>query len=839
MEHKPFKIARQRKRKRGNLIMLGLAISLFVGGGFFVWASTLQIPDLNSFGQRRVFESTKIYDRTGEILLYDVNQDIKRTSIPFENISRNVKNAAIAIEDKGFYSHGGVELKSLIRAVLVNTSSLEFSQGGSTITQQVVKNSLLTNEKKISRKIKEWVLAIKLEGVLTKDQILATYLNEIPYGGAVYGIEEASKTFFGKTATELTLAESAYLASLPKAPTFYSPYGVNRDALENRKNLVLKEMLNNGFITDKEYQTALKEVVSFKPREVSGIKAPHFVFFVLDYLEKKYGVDMIQTGGLQVKTTLDYGLEQKGEEIARKNALTNKDKFNAENAAFTAIDPKTGQILVMVGSRDYFDKEIDGNFNIATSPNRQPGSTFKPFVYSQAFIKGYTPETVLFDVRTQFSTNCAADNLTSENGCYSPNNYDLNFHGPITFRDALAQSVNIPSVKVMYLAGIGDSLSLARNMGITTLKNSNQYGLTLVLGGGEVSLLEMTSAYGIFANQGVKNSYAAVLEVVDKNGKILESYKNNPTQVLDREVAGKISDILSDNVARAPAFGQSSQLYFPNRDVAVKTGTTNDFRDAWIIGYTPSLVLGAWAGNNDNSPMEKKVAGFIVAPMWREFMDEILTTLPDEKLPHPQKEDSFDLKPRLRGKWQGGASVFIDNVSGKIATEHTPKETVSEFLSGGVHSILFWVDKNNPRGPVPSNPENDPQFFLWEEGVARWRSQTSYTPTPPPTLPTEFDDVHVPGNFPQVRIISSNAGLGASRNAPVSISISIQSKYPINKVEYFVNGGLVGESQNPLVPFVLSTEDISTLPDNNSLRVVVTDSIFNRGESTTNLSLSN
>ena len=361
----------------------------------FVWFATFKIPTLDSFEARKISQSTKIYDQTGEVLLYDVNQDIQRSLVPFESISRNVKNATIAIEDRDFYSHNGIQIKSIIRAVFANTASLGYSQGGSTITQQVIKNALLSNEKILSRKIKEWVLAVKLEKILTKDEILNQYLNEIPYGGALYGIEEATQTYLGKKASDVTIAEAAYMSALPQAPTYFSPYGNHKDRLEDRKNLIISEMLRNNFITAQEADAAKKEVVTFKPKEPTGLKAPHFVFYVIEELQKKYGEETIQNGGLRVKTSLNYEIQKKGEEIANKFALENEKTFNAENAAFVAIDPKTGGIIAMIGSRNYFDKDIDGNFNITTA-HRQPGSTFKPFVYAEAFNKGYTPETVVF-----------------------------------------------------------------------------------------------------------------------------------------------------------------------------------------------------------------------------------------------------------------------------------------------------------------------------------------------------------------------------------------------------------------------------------------------------------
>ena len=699
-----------------NSVIFLLSCGIILASLVLVWISTFKIPSIDTIEERKISQSTKIYDNTGKILLYDVYQNAKRTLVPFEDISQYIKDAVVSIEDKNFYKHNGFQLKSFLRAVIVNALTGQYSQGGSTITQQVVKNSILIGDKTITRKLKEIVLALKLERTISKNQILEMYLNENPYGGTLYGVEEASQAFFGKTSKEVSVAEAAYIAALPQAPSYYSPYGNHRDELEERKNLVLEKMRAGGKITKEENDSAVAEKVTFLPKSNTGIKAPHFVMFVKDYLEKKYGADVLGQGGLRVITTLNFDLQIKAEAIAKQFAESNERDFNGSNDAFVAIDPKTGGILTMVGSRDYFDKEIDGNFNVTTA-HRQPGSTFKPFAYSEAFIKGYTPETVLFDLQTQFSAKCPPDNLTSEDECYSPQNYDDRFRGPVTLREALAQSINVPSVKTLYLAGVKETLDLAKDMGITGLGNENTYGLTLVLGGGEVSLLDMTSAYGVFATEGLRVPYTSILKVEDAKARVLEEIKPKPYRVIDAEITRKISDILTDNVARTPLYGANSVIYFPGRDVAVKTGTTNNYKDAWIIGYTPSVVVGTWAGNNDNTPMAKKVSGLIVAPMWRAFMDEVLKTVPGEEFVKPQKEDSYDLKPVLRGKWQGGISNIVQNL---FFNPNVPYNSVQETLSGGVHSILYWVDKDNPRGASPANPNDDSQFERWEYSVRLW-----------------------------------------------------------------------------------------------------------------------
>lgn len=817
---------RIKKHYKKTLIYL-VSLGFIALGILAVWISTFQMPDLKSFEERTVSQSTKIYDRTGEVLLFDLNQDIKREVIPFTEISQYIKDATLAIEDARFYQHGGIQIKAIIRAVFDNLTGGK--SGGSTITQQVIKNSLLTSEKAVSRKLKEWVLAVRLEKVMTKDEIFSIYLNENPYGGSIYGVEEAAQTFFNKKASDVTLAEAAYLAAIPNAPTYYSPYGNNKDKLDARKDLVLSKMLENNLINEVEYARAKKEVVTFKPKQGNSLKAPHFVEYVRQYLEEKYGDKAVREDGLKVITTLNYDLQAKAEEVVKKYALENKINFNAENAALVAIDPKTGEVLVMVGSRDYFDKEIDGNFNVALA-HRQPGSTFKPFVYATAFNKGYTPETILFDLPTEFQTTCDPQGKplgnTDPEDCYMPENYDSKYLGPITLRESLAQSRNVTSIKLLYLAGIQDSLNTARNMGITSLEDANRYGLTLVLGGGEVSLLDLTSAYGVFANAGVRNPYVSVLKVENAKGEILEQATYRPEQVLAEESANKISDILSDNVARIPAYGANSPLYFKNQAVAAKTGTTNDFRDVWIVGYTPNLVVGAWGGNNNNSPIDKKVAGMVIAPLWRAFMDEALPTRPKESFMAPEPTSS-EIKPVFRGVWQGYDSFVIDKISGKLATELTPEETQQEIFWPNVHEILYWVDKNDPYGAVPADPKADPQFDHWEYPVQEWL-KTQYIPTP--VKPSGFDDVHTKNKSPKITIESPNQEFIYDKNQKLTVQTKTESTYPISKLSFYINNTYIGTSNTSPFLFAFTPAEIKAVSQENSLRVIATDSVFNKSE---------
>jgi 1A family penicillin-binding protein len=830
-------------KKQGwkKVVLIAVAAFLVICGLMAIWIATLQIPDLGSFQNHVLAGSTKIYDRTGETLLYDLNRDAKQQVVPFDQISPYLKDATIAIEDQDFYKHKGIAFTSIIRAALVDITSFKLKEGGSTITQQVVKNTLLTTDKKISRKIKEWVLALKLDRVMSKDDILNMYLNSSPYGGPYYGVEEASQNYFGKKASDINLVEAAYIAALPQSPTYYSPFGKHLDALELRKNLVLQKMKENGFITEAQYNDSVKQKVTFQKQETHSIKAPHFVMFIQDYLIEKYGEDLVRNGGLKVTTTLDYTMQQKAEEIVKKYALANVEKFTATNAALVAIDPNNGQILTMVGSRDYFDKKIDGQFNVATA-YRQPGSTFKPFAYVTAFEKGFTPDTVLFDVPTQFSTTCDANGtpLSAGASCYMPQNYDDRFRGPMSLRNALAQSINIPSIKTLYLAGLKDTLQTAKDMGITSLTDVSRYGLTLVLGGGEVSPLDMTSAYGVFATNGVRSPYTGILSVQDRDGKELEKFELTQQQVLEPEAVEQLNDVLADNNARLPLNGAGSATDFPNRQVALKTGTTNDSRDAWIVGYTPNIVVGTWAGNNDNSPMIHKTSGLIVAPMWRAFMDAILPNVPVSSFIPPTPIDP-NLKPILRGIWQGNQTYIVDKTTNNLATDFTPADNRQEMAIPNVHSILYWVDKSDPAGPVPNNPSKDPQFALWEPPVLAWAAANGQTlgPSMPPTQTSPIPQTPTNTSALLLTITGPTPGSVFAPANTINVFYSYQSRYKIVRAELYVNNNLIETSKSLTNSFMFVPQNIpSTKTTNtNDVKVIIYDEFNNKTEAHTNFRL--
>ena len=758
-----------------EIALLGGFALIFISlGAGILWATLTPIPSINSFQDRKVAESTKIYDRTENIVLYDVHGAVRRTAVPIDQINPYIRNATVAIEDATFYTHHGFRPLAFLRALFVNITTGSYEQGGSTITQQVVKNALLTQNKTLARKLEEIILAIRLERVYTKDQILNTYLNETSYGGTIYGVQEASQYFFGVDAKDVDLAQAAYLAAIPQAPTRYSPYGSHKDQLDARQKLVLQKMLDNKFITQDEYTKAKAETVQFRDEKEAGIKAPHFVFYIREYLESKYGADMVSNGGLKVITTLDYDLQKKAEDVVASDTPAMQKNFNASNAGVVAVDPKTGQILAMVGSRGYFDPDIDGKVNVTTS-NRQPGSSFKPFVYATAFQKGYTPDTVVFDVKTQFSTACSPQDVANDTPpCYSPDNFDGTFKGPMTLRNAIAQSENIPAVKTLYLAGIQDSINTAVSLGITTLADAARYGLTLVLGGGEVNLLEMTGAYGVFANDGIKNPPTGILRVEDSNGNVLESYEDKSERVLDPQIARQIDDVLSDDNARSSEFGTHGVLYFDGADVADKTGTTNDFRDVWVIGYTPGVVVGAWAGNNDNTPMQKKIAAFIIAPMWHKIMAYAIQKYPADSFTPPAPDpDVASLPPVLTGNWNSNPSQ-------------------------GVHDILYWINKDNPRSGQGGNP-NDPQFPYWDYPVQLWtqgvgagiisQSQGSFVPTGPVS--------NTPGTVGDFTITSPQAGTAVSAASPITLSASYPHPEQVSRIAYYINGAYVGASIQP------------------------------------------
>jgi len=743
----------------------------------FAWVNH-NLPQPDKLFQREIAQSTKIYDRTGEIVLYEIFTDKKRTLIDLSEIPQNLIWATIVVEDKDFFQHQGFKPQAIIRSIIIDILQGGKVQGGSTLTQQFIKNAFLTSEKTYIRKIKELLLAYQIEKKFSKNEILQMYFNEIPYGSNAYGVEAASQIYFNKSANNLTLDESALLTAITKATSYYSPYGNHQEELIQRRNHILDTMAQEGYITNEFSRQAqnidtLKKIVLRR----ENIIAPHFVMYVKKELIEKYGQRQVEQGGLKVITTLDTRQQNIAEEIITQHAERNEKIFKASNASLISIDVKTGEILSWVGSKDFFNKEIDGQVDIITSM-RQPGSSFKPIVYAAAFEKGFTPETVLFDVETNFGPAGEKD--------YIPQNYNEKYYGPVTIRQALAGSLNIPAVKILYLTGLKNSINLAQRMGYTTLIDPDRYGLSLVLGGGEVKLLEHTAAFGVFAREGNKIPTTYILKVENNERKILEETNTQfikSQQVISEQTANQINNILSDNQARAYVFGEKSLLTLSNRPVAAKTGTTNNSRDAWTIGYTPDLVVGVWVGNNDNQAMAGKADGStLAAPIWNEFMKKTLTNTPVKKFNPPEIAQTD--KPILSGKIPEDTIILkIDKASQKLATELTPASFVEEKTFQSYYSILNYVNKNDPLGPIPSHPSLDPQYNRWQEGIAEWLKEIPKQIGAPPT---EYDDLHIPANEPSLTILSPLNGEEVGQQI-LEIEIKALSTRGVKKIKFFLD----------------------------------------------------
>lgn len=598
------------------------AFVIFVPYNIYLFLSNLPNPEL--LNRRFIPVTTQIFDRNGTIL-YEIHGDEDRKPIELETLPEYVKQATIAIEDKDFYRHPGFSVRGILRAA-VETLLRKNLQGGSTITQQLIKNALLSSEVSIWRKIREVVLAFWAEKLYSKDDILEMYLNQVPYGGTTWGIEAAAKRYFGKSAKDVTLAEAAFLAGLPAAPTSYSPYGDHPDLARTRQREVLAAMLAQRYISQDQANEAANVELQIQSN-IENIRAPHFVTMIRNLLNQKFGQLAVDQGGLRVKTSLDLQLQEKTQQIVASNVAQLK-KLQVGNGAALVSDPKNGDILAMVGSKDYFNTADDGNVNV-TMALRQPGSSIKVVNYAAGLENGMTPITIIDDSPVSY--------VTPGQPPYAPVNYDGRYHGAVTFRSALANSYNIPAVKILNKIGVKTMITMGKRMGIDSWGDESRFGLALTLGGGEVTMWDMNEVYGTLANQGNRVDLDPLLEVTDYTGRVY--YRKNPTPVaaIAPSVAYMISDILADNGARTPAFGPNSQLKIPNKFVSVKTGTTNDKRDNWTVGYTPSYVVGVWVGNNNNSPMNPYLTSGVTgaAPIWNQIMSELLKNKSDEKQPQP------------------------------------------------------------------------------------------------------------------------------------------------------------------------------------------------------------
>lgn len=796
----PLKLRPKKIFKRGKfgfksitkfLTYFSLGLVVFVALLFAWFAKDLPTP--GKIAKRAPAQSTKIFDRTGN-LLYETGIQ-KRTSVESDKIANNLKQATVSIEDKDFFKHHGFDFRGILRAAYNDIFKKGSTQGGSTITQQFVKTALLDSKRTFTRKIKELIISIEIEQMYSKDQILAMYLNEIPYGSNVAGTEAAAQMYYNIPASNLSVAQAATLAAIPRSPTYYSPYGTHTKELIVRRDYILGKMKDQGYINEQQLNDAKnidtttvnldyeKNPVGVRPRKDS-IKAPHFALHVLDQLVEKYGDEKINKEGLKVITTLDSAKQTIAEKVVSEGAAKNLTRYKANNAALVSIDPKTGQVLSMVGSKDFFDTKIDGNFNVATA-KRQPGSSFKPIVYSTAFKKPEnSPSRILFDLTTDFGGN------------YIPHNYNNRTNGPVTMRFALSNSLNIPAVKTLALAGIKESLQTAADLGITTLdKPADHYGLSLVLGTGEVKLLEMTGAFSVFANKGVKEEIKTILKVEDNRGKVLYEYDENKEKgkvAIDPQIAYEISNILSDNKTRSAIFGSNSALAFPDRVVAAKTGTTSEFKDGWTLGYTPTLAAGVWVGNNDSKPMVAGEAVMAAGPIFHQFMIEALKDVPNQEFERPA----------------GIVDVTVDKFSNKLPSELSTEQTTDIFASWQVpkvqddihlklrvckvngllaaddilEGLIEYRTYINIHSEFPNKPN-------WEGPVRAWAAAAGLDNLPPTT------------NCDATTITPSISITSPTHNSTVTgilnLTASVGNAAADSTVEYFIDNISVGSTASP------------------------------------------
>lgn len=776
-----------------RLALIGLIVFLVGAFSLFLFYAK-DLPQPGKLTNREMELSTRIFDREGK-LLFDIYGNQNRTYVPLSEVSEHLKNGTVAIEDKEFFKHEGFSISGYARAVR-DVILYHRLTGGSTLTQQLIKNVFLSPERTIPRKIKEFILAIQVENRYDKNEILELYLNEAPYGGTAWGVEAASELYFGKKAKDLDLVESAILAGMPQRPSYYSPYGPDPKAYVARTEHVLRRMREDGYITKEEEQEAKKKLPDIVFNEkTESIKAAHLVFYVKDLLIEKFGESVVENGGLQVTTTLDYDLQEKAENIVKEEVDKAKGA-KVGNGAALVINSKTGEILAMVGSKNYFgdeeedsDETFEGKFNVVTQGLRQPGSSIKPVTYATALKKGYTASSLLMDTETVFPVVGQED--------YKPVNYDGKVHGPMQMRFALGNSINIPAVKMIAKVGIKDMLTTANDLGLKTLaptdENMRRFGLSLTLGGGEVRLIDIVFAYAAFSNGGYRTEPVSILNVKDSKGKtIFEHRETNKRQVLDEGIAFIISHMLLDNNARLVTFGENSLLNVRSYTIAVKTGTTDDKRDNWTIGWTPSYVVGTWVGNNDNSPMTNVASGVTGAsPIWRRVFLELLKDKPKEDFVKPDNAVAVEID-----SFGGGLPVAGQGKRTEYFLKGTEPQTPSsiyqrlrisksqgllandiEIASGDYEErdfIVLYEDDS-----VSTDGKN-----RWQEGIDKWinenrRDDPLYHP-PRETSTGKSDQVVVRLARPSDRVrVNDN---------DVDIEIEAASNKSIVKISLFVDG---------------------------------------------------
>lgn len=789
--HNLAQTSRSRENRLPRLLRvasLALLITVIAGSFFgliFFIVIARDLPRPDRVVRREGF-STKIYDRSGA-LIYDVFDDQRRTPVQIYQIPQDLKNATVAIEDKEFFKHGGFDPKAYLRIPYYVITRGKLT-GGSTLTQQLIKNVLLSSERTVLRKFKEFILALEIESKYSKEQILQMYLNEAPYGGTAWGVEEAAQTYFGKSVSQVNLIESAFLAGLPQRPSVYSPFSGTPDAYRQRTKDVLRRMLEDGLISVELANKATEDLekLAFNPR--SGLmKAPHFVMYVKKLLEDKYGEKIVETGGLRVTTSLDLKLQDKAQEIV-STEIAKVEKLNITNGAAMVMNPKTGEILAMVGSKGFDEPNYDGQVNVVMS-DRQPGSAIKPVTYLTALKRGFTASTMLMDTNTDFPGG-------EGKKPYTPVNYDSKEHGPLQLRYSLGNSINITSVKLLAMVGIKDMLQTAFNMGFTTLEptaqNMTNLGLSVTLGGGEVRLFDLVSAYSSFANKGDKVEPTAILKVTDKDGNVMEEFQPiKGAPVMSAAEAFIISNILSDNQAREMTFGSNSLLYFKDRQVAAKTGTTNDRKDNWAVGWTPQVITGVWVGNNDATPMKQVASGVSGAsPIWRKIMNEYLKDITVENISVPP----------------GVIELDVDKISGYLAHDGFPARK-EYFIEGTeptsddpIHQKIKLCNAQNKLATSVDIARNDyyeKEYIVlkesdpyaetgaenrWQKGIDNWITKQSNDMYRPPTeYCSTTNQIYVKIESPEDK---------TTQNSDFNIKVNATSENDITKFDIYIDGEL-------------------------------------------------
>lgn len=783
-------------KKIGKIALFAFIALVFVTAFAFAWFSK-DLPTPDKIANHAVTQSTKIYDRTGQTLIYETGEQ-KRTIVTGDQLSDNLKNATVATEDSTFYRNMGIDPKAILAAVyqrLVHQTSR--TRGASTITQQYVKTALLDSNRTLARKIKEAILAVELEAMYSKPEILTMYLNEIPYGGNIAGAEAAATTYYGIPAKDLDIAQAATLAAIPQSPTYYYPYGTHTDDLILRRNYVIDRMLAEKYITSDQATAAKAEDtttvgVVIKPRKDS-ILSPHFAMYVIEQAQAQFGEEKIQKEGYKIITTLDLDKQKLAEE-ALASGVKKINQYGASNAAIVSVNPNTGEILGMVGSIDYYNTAIDGNVNVADS-SRQPGSSFKPYAYVTLLKnKDYSPSKIIWDLQTDFG------------GGYVPRNYNGNFNGPVTMRTALSNSLNIPAVKALSLAGIDNVLQTASEMGITTLTHRDQYGLSLVLGAGEVKPVEMAGGFGTFATGGVKHDLKSILKVTDASGKIVYEYNlgnDKGRQVLDPQAAYEINSILSDNKARSAVFGTNSALSFPGKTIAAKTGTTSSFKDAWTVGYSTDIATAVWVGNNDSAAMKNGADGSVIAaPIFHYYMDRAVTA-----------DKPFNVP-------KGIQTLTVEKYSNKLPSELSSEQTTDIFAEWQVPTekddvhVQKKVCKSN--GALASDSVSSdltelrtftvihsekPDNAAWENPVRAWLSGHGWNNLPP----TDKCD---PSSIASNISITAPAN-GSDVTGPTSIKANVTSSYTISKATFYIDDISIGSDDSSPYEFTYDFDNLS------------------------------